>query len=153
MPRHLLPVSHQKQKQRVDCLAACAAMVLNYIGCPYTYRQLLRLLRIRQFGAPAPNIVYLEQLGVAVEYRAGTLDDLKQHITLGRPCIVFLDTAQLPYWSEGTFHAAVVVGIDDMHVYLNDPAFDQSPQRVSPDDFELAWLERGYFYATISQRA
>lgn len=63
-----------------------------------------------------------------MEYREGTLDDLKQHIALGKPCIVFLDTAQLPYWSEGTFHAAVVVGIDDTHVYLNDPAFDQAPQ-------------------------
>lgn len=152
MPRHLLPVSHQRQKQRADCLAACAAMVLNYLGYPHSYRQLLRLLQVSQFGAPASNIMNLEQFGVAVEYREGTLDDLKQHIALGRPCIVFLDTAQLPYWSEGTFHATVVVGVDDTHVYLNDPAFDQSPQRISLKDFELAWLERGYFYATIYRR-
>lgn len=35
-----LPVPHRKQLQQSDCLAACAAMVLAYLGEPVDYQRL-----------------------------------------------------------------------------------------------------------------
>jgi len=78
------------------------------------------------------------------------LEELELRIAQGQPCIVFLDTAELPYWSEATFHAVVVVGMDDEYIYVNDPAFDEAPQRITWGDFDLAWIEEGYYYAVIS---
>jgi uncharacterized protein YvpB len=53
------------------------------------------------------------------------------------------------YWTYATDHAVLVVGYDEQAVYINDPAFEQAPQRVSRADFELAWLEFDYRYAVI----
>jgi len=35
----------------------------------------------------------------------------------------------------------VNVGLDDSHVYANDPAFDQAPMVVSQVSFLAAWTE------------
>jgi len=150
MLKRLLPVSHRKQSQRADCLAACAAMVLDYIGRPCPYQQLLSLLGVKPIGAPSSNILRLARLGVSVIHKAGALEELELQIAQGRPCIVFLDTGELPYWSEAAFHAVVLVGMDDEYVYVNDPAFDQAPQRIPWGDFDLAWIEEGYYYAVVS---
>jgi len=150
MPKCLLPVSHQKQRRRADCLAACAAMVLGYIGRSCPYNRLLSLLDVKPIGVPASNILRLARLGVSVIHKAGSLDELELQIAQGRPCIVFLDTGELPYWSAATFHAVVVVGMDDEYVYVNDPAFDQAPQPITWGDFDLAWIEQGCYYAIIS---
>jgi len=150
MPKRLLTVFHQKQSQRADCLAACAAMVLDYIGRPCSYRRLLSLLNIGPIGAPSSNILRLRRLDVSVTHDAGSLEELESQIIQGRPCIVFLDTSELPYWSEATFHAVVVVGMDDEYVYVNDPAFDKAPQIATWGDFDLAWIEQGYNYAVVS---
>jgi ABC-type bacteriocin/lantibiotic exporter with double-glycine peptidase domain len=124
-------------------------MVLDYIGCPCPYQRLLSLLDVKAIGAPSSNILRLTQLDVSVTYKTGSLDELELQIAQGRPCIVFLDTAELPYWSEATFHAVVVAGMDDECIYVNDPAFDQAPQCITWGDFDLAWIEEGYYYAII----
>ena len=64
----LLAVSHQPQKQESDCLAACSAMVLDYLHVPYTYPQLLRLLQIQSFGAWFRNIQFLQALGLLCQW-------------------------------------------------------------------------------------
>jgi ABC-type bacteriocin/lantibiotic exporter with double-glycine peptidase domain len=68
MPRNLLNVPLRKMSQTADCLAACAAMVLDYIGHPVNYTDLLRLLKVSPLGTPAGHIVRLGQWGLAVEY-------------------------------------------------------------------------------------
>ncbi len=146
-----LAVSHRKQTQPADCLAACAAMVLHYLGRPIAYKRPLNLLDIRRFGAPAFHILRLADLGLSVVYKEGTLKDLEQHIRHGEPCIVFVQTADLPYWSAACDHAVVVVGLDEEGVYVNDPAFDEAPQHVPFADFDLAWLARDYVYALITR--
>jgi predicted double-glycine peptidase len=89
-------------------------------------------------------------LGLSVSFGRGTLADLEAHLQLGEPSIVFLRTGELPYWTQDTGHAVVVVGVDNDAVYVNDPAFDQAPHRVSRDDFVLAWLDFDYDYAVIT---
>ena len=39
----LLTVSHRQQTQQADCLAACAAMVLDYLHIPISYNKLTHL--------------------------------------------------------------------------------------------------------------
>jgi len=151
VPKHLLPVPHHKQRERADCLATCAAMVLNYLGLSVAYERLLTLLRVKPYGAPGRNLMHLGELGLQVTYSQTSWEQLAQHIRNGQPCIALVRTSELPYWSFATDHAVVVVGFDDEAVYVNDPYFDEFPQRVPIGDFMLAWLEFDYRYAVISR--
>ena len=112
MPRVLLPVSHLKQKGDGDCLAACAAMVLQYLDRGMDYSALVQLLKIRNFGAPASNIRFLEQLGFSVTYSVTDVDGLFRMLEHGEPVIAFVRTGDLPYWAHETDHAVIVVGYD-----------------------------------------
>ncbi len=153
MPKSLLLVTHWIQPRRADCVAACAKMVLDYIGQPVNYDRLLHLLRIEpEVGTAARNILRLSELGVEVLYTQGTLDDIRNHLTENRPCIAFVNTGELPYWNESTGHAVVVVGIDEQSMYLNDPAFADAPKAVSHGDFVLAWIEFEEYYAVIRRQ-
>lgn len=55
------------------------------------------------------------------------------------------------YWDVNVRHALLVVGYDDTHFYLNDPAFADAPKRVMIDELMLAWLEFDYIYALITR--
>jgi ABC-type bacteriocin/lantibiotic exporter with double-glycine peptidase domain len=128
-------------------------MMLSYLGLTVSYDQLLKLLRIESdLGAPLSNIRNLEHLGVTVSYQQGTLADLQQYLTNNRPCLVPVQTSELPYWAEPSYHAVVVTGFDEQQVYVNDPVFANAPIKVSVGNFGLAWLERDEFYATLVVR-
>lgn len=149
----ILPVPHIQQRKPGECLAACAAMALGYIGISVAYDRLLKLLNVRDFGTTSSQIRNLEKLGVVVIYKTGTLDELYEHLTNDRPCIAFVKTHQLPYWTEETDHAVVVAGLDDKMVYLNDPDFLDAPIQVARGDFDLAWLEWEELYAALMRRS
>lgn len=153
MPDLLLSVPHREQDDTADCLAACAAMVLDYMNIPVTYDRLLKLLKVQWFGTFGANLHALEQLGVQVVYKRGTLAELREHLVNNRPPIALVETGELPYWKQATLHAVVVVGMDYRHLYLNDPAFPEFPIKVSHGDFGLAWLERDELYAALTKRA
>lgn len=126
-------------------------MVLDRLSCSVDYSILLQLLKIKSFGAPASNIRLLEQLNLSVTYRVSDMAGLESMLTQGQPIIVFVRTGDLPYWSYSTDHALVVIGFDDATVYVNDPNFLETPISVPRGDFELAWLERDYYYALITR--
>ena len=149
MPNILLSVTHCPQRSDGDCLAACAAMALDYVSASVDYDRLLRLLGVKSFGTPGSHLNNLTDLGVCVRYALGTMDELFDYLGRGQPCIVLVRTDQLPYWPYATDHAVLVVGFDEQAVYVNDPAFEKAPQRVPHADFELAWLEFDYRYAVI----
>lgn len=152
MPKVLLPVTHLKQRRDGDCLAACAAMILDFMGRGVDYSRLLLLLGIKNYGAPAGNIRHVSQLGLNVEYSVTDSAGLFRMLADGTPLIVFVRTGDLPYWKYKTDHAVVVVGYDsDTHsVFLNDPYFEEAPILVPLEYFELAWLERDNYYAVIT---
>lgn len=153
MPKPLLQITHLTQARRADCVAACAKMILDYIGKPVEYDRLLALLQIEpDIGTRASNILKLIALGVDVLYTRGTLNEIHNHLLANHPCITFVNTGELPYWDEAVGHAIVVAGIDDSNVYVNDPAFNDSPKTISHGDFLLAWLEADEFYALIRRR-
>jgi len=151
MPGNLLNVPLHKMSQAADCLAACAAMVLDYIGHPVSYADLLRLLEVGPLGTPAGHIVRLGQWGLAVEYGEGNLETLRSFVDSDEPVIALVRTRELPYWQGfDTYHSVVVVGYDEAQIYVNDPYFDDAPQSVAIDDFLLAWLEMSNRYAVLS---
>jgi ABC-type bacteriocin/lantibiotic exporter with double-glycine peptidase domain len=119
----LLPIPHHLQRSDGDCLAACAAMVLDHLGVPADYDHLLRLLGVRSYGTPGSRLNNLTDLGVYVRYAQGTIGELFDYLGRRQPCIVLVRTDQLPYWTYATDHAVLAVGFDEQAVYVNDPAF------------------------------
>ncbi len=148
----LLPVTHIQQRKNGECLAACAAMILNYMGLRIDYDRLLKLLRTQWFGTASFHVRELEKLGLTVVYKEGTLDELHEHLSNDRPCIAFVNTGELPYWDEATDHALVIVGLDDDYVYFNDPMLSTAPMYISRGEFILAWQERDEYYAALMRR-
>lgn len=57
MPKRLLNIPLHRMRHEADCLAACAAMVLDYVGHPVVYTDLSRLLEIGALGTPANRIL------------------------------------------------------------------------------------------------
>lgn len=151
MPNILLPVPHIKQQHSADCLAACAAMALAYYGVNVTYERLLRLLKVRSFGAAGQNLRYLTALGVEVLYREGTIEELKTHLQNGYPCIALVRTGDLPYWTYASDHAVLARGYDENNLLINDPMFTDAPIVVPISEFELAWMSFDYRYGLIKK--
>lgn len=152
MPKAWLNIPHRRQRLRADCLPACVAMLLDYLDCPVPYSRLLSLLGTCDFGTPAENILRLEDLSVGVQVILShtDVDGLRGYLEAGRPVIAFVSTGDLPYWSETTDHTLVVVGVEDDVLYVNDPYFDQAPQRISRIHFELGWLRFDKLCAIIT---
>jgi ABC-type bacteriocin/lantibiotic exporter with double-glycine peptidase domain len=139
MPGASLNVPHFKQEFRHSCIPACARMVLAFFGRRHTEAELRALMRTDPTGTPVRRLTELSPLGFDVAFVTTDLAGLAAYLISGLPPIALLATAALPYWSESCDHVAVVVGVDDSWVYLNDPYFDSAPQQVSHSDFLLAW--------------
>ena len=137
----LLTVPHLQQSNDGECLPAYAYMILAYLNRRTRYWRVRWLLGTQSFGTPFSHIRRLERLGVTVEaHTRGTLAVLHAHLLQNHPCLVSVQTQNLPYWSYNTLHAVVVVGMDDQTVYLNDPEVPDAPIAVPIGDFDLAWL-------------
>lgn len=145
-----LPVSHQKQRQQADCLAACTAMVLRYLEVPCEYDELIRLLEIQAHGTAFSKVRNLAtSFGLHVDVQEGDLDALRLCLDLALPPLVAVNTDDLSYWKSAVDHAVVVIGMDDTMIALNDPAFNTAPQVISLVEFSVAWIEQDYKYAVI----
>ena len=150
--RVILTVPFVPQRRNGECLVACAMMALGYLGRESDYLRIARQLDLTSIGTPFPNLRRLASKDLDVLCRRGTLPVLHEHLNHGQPCIVSVQTGQLPYWRGEDFaHAAVVVGMEVDYVYLHDPAVAVYPLRVGLGDFDLAWLERDEEYAVLMQ--
>jgi ABC-type bacteriocin/lantibiotic exporter with double-glycine peptidase domain len=127
-------------------------MVLAFFGRQHTEAELRTLMRTDASGTPVRHLTELAHLGFVVEFVTTDIAGLVAYLTSGVPPIALLDTASLPYWSESCDHVAVVVGVDDSWVYLNDPYFDTGPQQVSHSDFLLAWSPNACTVAIVRPR-
>jgi ABC-type bacteriocin/lantibiotic exporter with double-glycine peptidase domain len=125
-------------------------MVLAYWGKNIDEARLATVLDTEYYGTVASNIRRLEQFGFSVTYKIGAhWTEVTDHLENSVPVIALVQTGDLPYWQENTAHVIVLVGIEGDTVFANDPAFAVSPQKISIDDFILAWSEIDYRYAAI----
>ena len=139
----VLNVTHSRQETETGCLAACAQMVLGYLGIRRSQDDLARqMCSIPHVGTVGRNILDLQSPEVHVAYAQGTLELLRAWLAQDVPVIALVQTAELPYWGGvEARHAIVVVGLDSENVYLLDPARDSGVITVSLGDFALAWEE------------
>lgn len=149
MPTRLLPVEHSLQEVGAGCLAACAKMVLHYMGIEQSQRSLNQMLGLSSLGVPYTNLTRLTRLGIHIAIHVGNETQIEQAIDQNLPIIAFLLTGDLHYWQDNTPHAVVIVGYDEKDFYVNDPSFTIAPQRVQRDEFLLAWGEMDYAYAAM----
>jgi len=103
-------------------------------------------------GVPGNKLMLLASPTLDVIYRSGELADLHFALNRGIPPIALVHTSELPYWSETTAHAVVILGLDDALMTLNDPAFPQAEIEISTGDFLLAWDEMVNLYALLQRK-
>lgn len=148
-----LRIPHIRQKGDVDCLIACAAMMLGAIDVKVDYKQLRTLLGITDYGTPFSRLRLLSRIrpDVQVTLQKGNLQHLRTAIDAGIPPAVFVFTGELPYWSEAVYHAVLLIGYTETEFYINDPEFAIAPQVASIGDLELAWIEHDSFFAVVQR--
>jgi ABC-type bacteriocin/lantibiotic exporter with double-glycine peptidase domain len=149
MPNGWLNVPHCKQEFNYSCVAACARMVLAYHGRDLSEADLRQLLNTQPDGTRARNLTAVASLGFDVQLDPSNLSQLREALGAGIPPIVFVDTGPLDYWQIDCAHVAVVVGINDTSVYLNDPFFDTAPQQTSLASFLQAWALNAHLTAFL----
>ncbi|HVS37386.1 MAG TPA: C39 family peptidase [Gemmataceae bacterium] len=153
MPNNWLSVPHFRQELEYSCVAACARMVLAHYGDSRTEAELRSLLDTRPAGTPARNVMHLSGPAFEVYVRPSNRGELRRALADNQPPIVFLQTGALEYWGLDIFHTAIVVGIDDETVALNDSYFPTAPRTTSLQTFERAWASTGQLAAFVRPRA
>jgi ABC-type bacteriocin/lantibiotic exporter with double-glycine peptidase domain len=126
------------------CGAASLAMVMDYwrghgmTAAPADAPEIFRELNAPdRKGIPAEAMPrYLEAHGFTAFTFSGEWADVRHHVEQGRPLIVALKTG------ADSFHYAVVAGVGDATISLNDPA-DRKLRLYSREDFEKRWLATG----------
>ena len=98
-----------------------------------------RLLGCTLFGATAQSVMSVIRLGYNVDLRYSSLEELKAFLEVGHPAVAFVRTGELDYWQNDCSHAVVIIGYDDHHIYINDPYFEDAPQKTRIEAFQLAW--------------
>jgi predicted double-glycine peptidase len=76
---------------------------------------------------------YFEDLGFHAFTLRGNWSDLETHLSKGRPVIVGLRSGR-----AANLHFAVLTGVDDKYVRLNDPT-RRKPQRRKRADCDAEW--------------
>lgn len=149
MPNDWLAVPHWQQSSEGRCLESCVCMVLSYLGHSVTEDSVAQLFDSTPFGTPSSRVKRLKHWGYQVNYRSATVADLADWLAAGLPVIAFVHTTFLDYWQVQTPHAVVVVGLDEDHVYIHDPAFAEAPQKCAIDGFIAAWIEMDEVVAVL----
>jgi ABC-type bacteriocin/lantibiotic exporter with double-glycine peptidase domain len=152
MPNASLNVPHFKQELPYSCFAAAARKVLAFLGHQHTEAELRAAMSTGSGGTRARDLLGLAKLGFEVQLVTTDLAGIVAFLTSGQPPIALLATSSLPYWQQICNHVAVVVGVDDTHVAVNDPYFDSAPQLVSHADFLLAWSPNACTVAIVRPR-
>ncbi len=69
----------------------------------------------------------------------------EDYLQKGEPVIAFVDTGELSYWSRITNHALIVVGLDEEHVMVLDPAFSSTLRLIPHVELRTSYLNGDYF--------
>jgi predicted double-glycine peptidase len=136
------------QQVKAGCGSAAVAMVIEYWArqFPGLDKAQSDAERIDQLlPASSPKGIqgealkqYLDKRGFQVFIFEGELSDLHNHFEKGRPVIVCL----APKGNRGLLHYAVIAGLNEREVWLNDPARGKL-SREDLERFRLEWRRTG----------
>lgn len=129
-------------------------MLLDYAGKPQNYGKLASLMLTKSHGTAFSNLLFMENLGVKVAIRSGGFDGLFQLLCRNRPCILSVQTGELPHWRkpillEDVPHALLLTGLDGRFAYINDPAFQIAPIMIEIAELDLARIDHDERYAFL----
>lgn len=131
------------RQQKNGCGAASVAMVMHYWAArgaveppevPSAEQTYQRLYDERRKGILLADMRdYLHQHGFQAFTFRGRWSDIRQHLARGRPIIVALKPGR-----TRAMHFAVLVGLVDNDVWLNDPT-KKKARRLTRTEFERHW--------------
>ncbi|HZQ69017.1 MAG TPA: C39 family peptidase [Terriglobales bacterium] len=135
-------------QEKNGCGAASIAMIMRYWEMQQGRSPAADAESIQRelYSRPAHGIYasdlenYLDRQGFRTFALRGDWNDLKQHLSKGRPLIVALAPSSL----GGPLHYVVVAGVDEQQgvVMLNDPA-QRKLLKESRSNFERQWSAAG----------
>jgi ABC-type bacteriocin/lantibiotic exporter with double-glycine peptidase domain len=127
-------------------------MVLAYYGQQRSQTDLAKAIGIiPNVGVSASKVLRLASRRLAISRQMGDKDDLLSSLAQGIPPILEVNTNQLPYWAQDTYHVVLVGAIDQDTALIHDPAFDD-PKTIRFDELQLAWDEMSNFYTIIQPK-
>ena len=141
MPNVLLPAPRFEQSRDGACLPACVRMALAYGGDTREEAEVARLLGTKSYGTPISHVSRLQDWGYEVAVANLSRPKLEALLDAGVPVIARVWTPMLDYWPIDTSHVVLVVGYDEVAVFINDPAFADTTRIVPWDAFLAAWAE------------
>lgn len=146
-------IKNIQQQYEYDCLVCCCQQILGNLGIDQSEKWLWRQLQASTGEVTSfTNLKKLEaSLGLVIEMHHGN-DNIEQfapYIESGLPIVIAVDADIPSSWPFCQQHAVVVIGFDSEHVYVNDPAQDETGLAVGIDTFLLAWSRRSYTFAVI----
>lgn len=132
--------------QRHDgCGPAALAMVLRYWGRPVLLDELAaELVSPDLHGTPGSALAELARReGLRAVALRGDLFALRDAVAKQRPVVVS--------WAlgRGRFHDVVVVGFDEGHVIVHDPARG-AERRIAGGVFETRWADAGHWALIVA---
>jgi ABC-type bacteriocin/lantibiotic exporter with double-glycine peptidase domain len=129
------------RQQKNGCGAASVAMVARY-WVPKTappHESIYRaLIDADRKGVPLAGMKgYFQEIGFRAFTLRGQWADIEHHLAKGRPLIVTLQDTR-----TRRLHFAVLIGLEDRHVWLNDPTRKRA-ERTDRRKFEEQWTAAG----------
>jgi len=118
-------------------------MILHSLGIINSEAEIRKLLKTKPAGTNPLNITILKEFNIEPTVTFSNLDELLGNIKSKVPSISLLWTEEIDYWDSDLYldylHAVVVVGFDKLNIFVNDPAFQDHPKKISFNSFLNAW--------------
>lgn len=128
---------------RYYCGPASLASVMNYYGLSVTEEEVAKEIYITKLSGTLPMDIlrYARTKGLDGLYYKGSIDDIKKHISMGRPVILFLD---LGYAAYPLRHYIVATGYNDEMGYLIAHSGREKEKVFSYKQIQEAWGKTGF---------
>lgn len=127
------------------CGGAAAAMVFRYWGDAHADVQAFAPLVDRRRGGIADGVLVeaVVQRGWRAAAGPGSPDMLRRHLAGGEPTVILIEDRATRY------HYVVVVGADDDHVVVHDPAWGPS-RRLTNAELTRLWRPSNFWSLVIT---
>ena len=152
MKKILLNVEPFQETLHADmCGPASLKIVMNYYNVDKTEEELAHLTKlVPGLGVDDKNIAdAMQSLGFKVEIKNESgFEDIEKWLKKGVPVIVDWFTRGRQDYSDSEVadgHYSVVIGLDDEHIYLQDPETGGG-RKIEREDFMKVWFDfTGYY--------